>query len=190
MHPIYKSHILKDREQKLENATNDHPALPSIKCASGKYANVLLENISRIYVDENTVLNKVGMKVLILDGIVVCAGICPDKRNDDLTVFDMLGGVVTPAMVLGYSHLGLEEISAEPRTSNGVAIETDLKTGGTRAADGLRTGLDESRILKSAFNAGVLTAVAVPRGDGMLKGQTVAFRTGGSGTSILYVTLN
>ena len=79
-------------------------------------------------------------------------------------------------MVAGDVTLGLSEISAEPSTRDGTPKNIDPSTGGTRASDGLRVG--NSKMLDAAWRAGVLTAVSVPSGEGLVRGTSVGFLVG------------
>lgn len=82
----------------------------------------------------------------------------------------LVKGVVAP-----YSPFGLEEISQESTTHDGRLKGFDPAQP-ARAADGLRVG--DSQQLTAAYRAGVLTAVAVPKAEGVVKGLSVGFAVG------------
>ena len=168
------------KQPKIEDA---YISKQNLACKSKTYDNIVLTNISTIYVDEKTTLTGSNLRIVVKDGLITCLGKVSQCAylSDQIQVIDMYGGVIYPGMVLGISKLGLEEISAEETTKNGLAKGFDLATGGTRAADGLRVGMDASKMLTAAYNAGVLIAVASPKGKGVVHGQPVSFKIGAKG---------
>jgi hypothetical protein len=82
--------------------------------------------------------------------------------------------------VAGHCKLGLDEIPSEQITRDGISKGLDESMGGSQAVDGLKVGLIDSRIMNAAYKAGVLTAVSVPRGVGVIDGHPVGFRLGAS----------
>lgn len=157
-------------------------------CKSGSMGNVVLTNVSRIYADKNFTLNGSDLRVIIRNGKVVCMGEKCIPVASDLKI-NMERGVLIPGLVLAQTRLGLEEITAEQKTSNGVSKGYKEESECAKASDGLRVGLESSKVLRSAFHAGILSAVSVPRGDGVVVGQTVSWRLGENGIIIYNLLL-
>jgi hypothetical protein len=157
-------------EPAIENPPVDPltPHLPDEKQTLETYT---VTNISEIYTDRG--LTQQG-SLVVENGLVTClGGSCTPKGS----VFDLKGGVVIPGLVATNLHLGLFEIDAEESTSEGSGTTQDAISGRVQAVDGLRVGGGSKRLL-NAYRGGVLTAVSVPGGSGLVLGQSVGFRTG------------
>ena len=181
-HPTHDA-IMKDAMHDNEEKVESYEEVKNLnfECMDSSSRNVVLTNISSIYASESVHL--VGsLRIIIADGIIECFGSDSDCHASTTThQINMQRGVIIPGLVLGMSHLGLEEITSEQRTSNGVSRVDVLKSGGTRAADGLRVGLDGSKVQKSAYFGGVTRSVSVPRGSGVVLGQATHFILGVDG---------
>ncbi|KAJ3078292.1 hypothetical protein HK102_004600 [Quaeritorhiza haematococci] len=150
-----------------------------------------IKNIGTLYADESTTMYGPDLTVFVKDAVVRCIGSMNEcgaegekgvwPLDEEVVVFDVMNGTVIPGIIASHVRLGLEEIESEWTTRDGRAIGFDPASGGTRAVDGLRVGLDQSKQLTAAFRAGVVAAVAVPRASGLVKGQSTAFWTGADG---------
>ncbi|KAJ3117413.1 hypothetical protein HDU96_006794 [Phlyctochytrium bullatum] len=127
-------------------------------------------NASKIFADEGVVEKG---SVVVEGGQVTCVGECRAKGK----VFDLMGGVIIPGLIGANTDLGLVEIPPEALTNDGTSSSADAIAGHVRAVDGLRVG-GGSKTLNEAFRGGVLTSISVPVTDGMVRGLSVAFRTG------------
>lgn len=88
----------------------------------------------------------------------------------DATVVSLRNGHMVQAAIAFGSHLGLEEISAEPSTNDG---ENDADSF-SAAADGLSF---DTKALRAAYSHGVSRAITAPSfSGGGFKGSSVGFR--------------
>ncbi|KAJ3224410.1 hypothetical protein HDU81_008568 [Chytriomyces hyalinus] len=131
-----------------------------------------ITNIGLLYANETSILR--DTRLVVESGIVTCMGQSCQIRGE---VFDLKGGVVIPGLIASGVSIGLREISSEQSTNDGQSSSQDVLDGVVRAKDGLRVG-GSSKALQFAFRSGVLTAISVPDGEGMLDGISVTFRTG------------
>ena len=156
-HPIYDSFMSKQSDLTAEKF--EHPPLPEIKCDGVPKSNEWsLVNLSRVYVNEQTIIEDQSVRINIKDGKITCIGrTCPITSIQ----IDAQGGVATPGLVLGYTRLGLEEISEEPVTKDGNAKGMEIESGGPSAVDGLRVGTDTSRMLYAAVQGGMFLLSSV-----------------------------
>jgi hypothetical protein len=143
----------------------------------------LMINISRIYADESTTVE--NGEILVLNGTIKCIaqkGLCKMNSIDTLQVIDANGGSVIPVISenAGRSRLGLEEIPSEKITSNGYMNDIPSSLPVPMARDGLRLNYNNSKLIQSVHRAGVLTAIAIPRSEGVFSGTSCAFLTGSS----------
>lgn len=117
------------------------------------------------------------LSVVIEDNEVVCTGRCQHhlaKMSMNVPVYDLGGeGVVLPSMLsVGTPLLGLQEISLEPTTGDGIG-SVDSKIA--HAVDGLKFG---GLHMEEAYKAGILIGVTAPASEHIVQGVSVAFSTG------------
>ncbi|KAI8829693.1 hypothetical protein BJ741DRAFT_622048 [Chytriomyces cf. hyalinus JEL632] len=136
-----------------------------------------ITNIGLLYANETSTLR--DARLVVEKGIVTCMGQSCQIRGK---AFDLNGGVVIPGLIASGVSIGLREISSEQSTNDGQSSSQDVLDGVVRAKDGLRVG-GNSKALQFAYRSGVLTAISVPDGEGMLDGISVTFRTGAEGYS-------
>ncbi|KAI9331590.1 hypothetical protein BDR26DRAFT_870060, partial [Obelidium mucronatum] len=131
-----------------------------------------VSNISRIFASETS--NAETDKLVVEKGIISCIG---NKCESKGFVFDLKQGVIIPGLIAASVPIGLQEIGQEQGTWDGVGGTADAVGGFVYAKDGLRVG-GESKLQEYAWKSGVLTAVSVPKGSGLVVGVSTAFRTG------------
>ncbi|KAI0342085.1 carbohydrate esterase family 9 protein [Trametopsis cervina] len=126
--------------------------------------------------------------VLVKNGRVICFG---NKRcsaqaslGDSAEVIDLNGGSIAPGLTTFGSALGLEEITAEPSTNDGLVFDPLVQkipsiVGGdaalVRAVDGLQFGGRDTLL---AYHSGVTTAITAPVGAVFYAGLSTTFSTG------------
>ncbi|KAI5115486.1 hypothetical protein M0805_007780 [Coniferiporia weirii] len=159
---------------------------------------VAFTNVSSVWVREPTsgqikelvsADNSFGVAV-IEGGKVVCAGstsTCTSHlTSPDVTMVDLQGGSISPGLVSSGTYLGLQEISMEESTVDGVvydafATKVPKILGGDsaviHAADGL---MFSTRSMLLAYRAGVTSAITAPMSEGFLSGLSVHLSTGAS----------
>ncbi|KAJ4473612.1 carbohydrate esterase family 9 protein [Lentinula aciculospora] len=106
-------------------------------------------------------------------------------KDSDITVVDLQGGSISPALLFYGSPLGLQHITLEPSTTDGVIhdpLSSDAPSilGNStliRAADGLQYG---SRDALMAYRSGVTTAITAPEHNQFFFGLGTCFSTGAS----------
>ncbi|KAF8438173.1 hypothetical protein L210DRAFT_3482342 [Boletus edulis BED1] len=125
--------------------------------------------------------------VFVEDGEIVCAGTmgtCTSFLGDKgLTVINLEGGSITPALVSAGTSLGLQEIASEASTVDGTvfdplqgSIPAVLGNGSIiYAVDGLMFG---TRDALNAYRSGVSTAITSPISNGLLGGVGTYFSLG------------
>ncbi|KAJ3123381.1 hypothetical protein HK100_011628 [Physocladia obscura] len=133
-------------------------------------ASYTVSNIGKIFAQESEVLNGT---IVVENGIITCLG---QKCKPAGIVFNLHGGVVIPGLISAAAGLGLEEISTDASTTDGILSVEDVLAGFAFAKDGLRVGGD-GKLLESAWKAGVLTGISAPKSEGLVQGVSVAFRT-------------
>ncbi|KAI8391310.1 uncharacterized protein BYT42DRAFT_556455 [Radiomyces spectabilis] len=176
---------------KLEDHGLDNPMSFDEAC-DNNVDSFVLRNISRLFMSPEEIYDasELGhdISMVVKEGKLLCAGTNCGRRNIDWPhfspVFEMGGAVVIPGMISTGNPLGLQEIQAESRTTDGYAqndvYDAALPQKIVRAVDGLKfNGLH----LQKAFKAGVTASVSQPliMGD-LLAGVSVAFRTGTQNT--------
>ncbi|KAG6900680.1 hypothetical protein C0993_004990 [Termitomyces sp. T159_Od127] len=117
-----------DKEAKL---ALEYDGLPPLKPVVDDSGVVLFTNISSIYLRKGSVIqesfaaadNTYGT-VIIDNGNVVCAGDCSDVSvATNARHVNLEGGSISPSLVTFGSPLGLEEISGEPSTRDGIVFD-------------------------------------------------------------------
>ena len=111
--------------------------------------------------------------IVVQNGVITCLGA---KCQPIGHVVDMHQSFVIPGIIAAGVHLGLEEISSESVTSAGRAEPDDVKP--VYSSYGLRVGRKHSRMLDSAFKAGITTAISSLRFTGSIGAYSTAFRVG------------
>ncbi|CAG8484063.1 3339_t:CDS:2 [Funneliformis caledonium] len=149
-------------------------------------SSVVINNIGKIFVDKDTILepnNNSSVKdenisMIIKDGLVECIGNCAISNHNSSEMIDLNGGYVLPGIVAIGASLGLIEIDLEPSTTDGfvpIINHPDSVDQVMKAIDGLKFG---GKHLDVAYKAGVLSSITSPLSFGLIKGISVAFKTG------------
>lgn len=150
-----------------------------------------------------------GAMAVVKSGKIICSGskeLCGSHLTvEESPVINLQGGVLAPGLIAFGSPLGLEEISAEASTNDGVAPDGLSKSvsslaGGSevlvRASDGLQFGGRSALYVcfltswsqfaklylpqRLAYMSGVTAAVSAPVSYGFIAGLGAAFSLGAS----------
>ncbi|KZT43545.1 hypothetical protein SISSUDRAFT_1039974 [Sistotremastrum suecicum HHB10207 ss-3] len=167
--------------------TIEYDGLPPLKYR--KIDSVLFTNVAHVFafsgktiVDRLLEYGSTLGQVLVTNGSITCAQtVCMTGVPIGIEVVDLEGGSINPGLLAYGPDIGLEEISAESSTNDGVVLDP-LKDripsilGGEgsliRAADGIQFG---GRDLLLASRAGVTRAVTAPSHSGFWGGLSVYF---------------
>ncbi|CAG8467170.1 8979_t:CDS:10 [Ambispora gerdemannii] len=150
-------------------------------------SSVLIKNIGKVYLDENSELDAITsdselISLFVKEGIIECLGVsCNDETvSNTIDVIDLNGGYVLPGITAVCSDLGLAEIISEDTANDGNVLSLSHPNDTDHlvyAIDGLKFG---GRHLEEAYKAGILSAVTPPlSSEGVVNGISVAFKTGG-----------
>nr|OQO16537.1 hypothetical protein B0A51_16202 [Rachicladosporium sp. CCFEE 5018] len=150
------------------------PEVPTMAEASTSHQDMIITGVTSILLPDFEELEsaKEATTVLIVNGSISCISSCTAEiatMGNAQTLHLENGHMVPPATAL-FSHLGLEEISAETDTKDG----NNNAESYSAAAQGLSLDL---KTLRAAYRHGVTTAITAPgyRGGGF-KGSSVSFR--------------
>ncbi|KAG5353785.1 hypothetical protein C0989_002568 [Termitomyces sp. Mn162] len=170
-----------------------YDGLPPLEPAVDDSGVVLFTNVSSIYLRKGPVIQEIFAAadehihgtVIVDNGHIVCAGDCSDVSvATNARHVDLEGGSISPSLVTFGSPLGLEEITYEPSTNDGVVFdplggEVPSIVGGDgsiiRAVDGLQFAGRDTLL---AYRAGVTKSVVAPSSNGFLSGLSTVFSTG------------
>lgn len=136
--------------------TLSHDGLPPLLPNKTSHGTVVFTNVSEVYMRKNAEIHELltaqiepGV-VVVHGGRIVCSGTastCQSTFGEHKDTIDLHGGSITPGLVTFGSPLGLQEISGEVSTSDGLILDPllldipELAGGGRaviRAADGLQ----------------------------------------------------
>ncbi|KZP34593.1 carbohydrate esterase family 9 protein [Athelia psychrophila] len=131
--------------------------------------------------------------VVVINGSVACAGpqdTCASVMSSDATTIDLKGGSISPGFMSYGSPLGLEQISAEESTNDGIIMDPLVRSLPSvhseetipHALDALQYATRDSLL---AYRAGVVSAVTAPDHDLFLSGISVAFSLGDQNKPII-----
>lgn len=132
--------------------TIEYEGLPPLEPATQTSGTVLFRNVSSFWIRDESGevhMSHAPENVLVKGGAIVWSGSDAELTSvDGVTVVDLQGGSIAPALVSAGSALGLQEIQAEDSTSDGVvfdplSMEIPTILGERtliRAADGLQFG--------------------------------------------------
>ncbi|KAG6903044.1 hypothetical protein C0995_007477 [Termitomyces sp. Mi166 len=169
-----------------------YDGLPPLEPAVDDSGVVLFTNVSSIYLRKGSVIQEIFVAtnenahgtVVVDEGRIVCAGDCSDvSATANVRYVDLEGGSISPSFVTFGSPLGLEEISEEPSTKDGVVFDPLREkvpsiVGGDgsiiQAVDGLQFAGRDTLL---AYRAGVTKAVVAPSSYGFLSGLSTVFST-------------
>ncbi|KAJ3568393.1 hypothetical protein NP233_g5742 [Leucocoprinus birnbaumii] len=184
----------KDAQEAVE-----YDGLPPLEPKKKTEETVVFTNVQTVYRPNNyrvkrefTVKNGDENGVVVVkNGRIICSGgqqarCLTDNLLADpkVTLVDLKGGSISPGLVSYGSNLGLEEITFESSTTDGLALDSLLKPipkilGGDFlllwAADGLQFG---TRGALLAYRYGVTSAVTAPAHQAFAGGLGVAFSLG------------
>ncbi|KAN0084286.1 hypothetical protein V8E55_007790 [Tylopilus felleus] len=165
--------------------------LPPLEATPVTSGGILFRNISSMWRRDESGVHPVFRSrdadegiVFVEEGKIVCSGAMGEcssfASGSGLTVIDLEGGSIAPALVSAGSALGLQEIAMEASTSDGAvydplqgSVPAVLGEGSiTRAVDGLVFGTRDALL---AYRSGVSTAVTSPISDGLLGGLGTYF---------------
>ncbi|KAJ7078078.1 hypothetical protein C8R44DRAFT_896061 [Mycena epipterygia] len=161
--------------------------LPPLEAPTQVSETVLFRNVSSLWTrDESGIrLSKAPENVLVKGGVIMWSGSDAEltSLNEALTVVDLQGGSISPALVSAGSMIGLQEIAAEPSTGDGLVFDPLTMEVPTilgehilmRAADGLQFGTRDALL---AYRDGVASAITPPFGLGVFQGLSVFFSLG------------
>ncbi|THH10380.1 hypothetical protein EW145_g1372 [Phellinidium pouzarii] len=157
---------------------------------------VAFTNVSNIWLRDHDVrqIKELGFAgdspgvVVVESGEIICAGSAAacalHLTSADVTTFDLRGGSISPGLVSCGTYLGLQEISMEKSTVDGVVYDGFSEKmpkilGGEdaviRAADGL---MFATRNMLLAYRAGVTSGITAPASEGFFSGLSAHFSTG------------
>ncbi|KAK6439810.1 hypothetical protein LTR95_003969 [Oleoguttula sp. CCFEE 5521] len=150
------------------------PEVPAMAEESMSHTDMIITGVTSVLLPgfEELAVSDTPTTILITNGSISCIGTCKSEIatiSNPTTLHLQNGHVVPPATAL-FSHLGLEEISAESDTKDG----NNNAESYSSAVQGLSLDL---KTLRAAYRHGVTTAVTAPgyRGGGF-KGSSVSFR--------------
>ncbi|KAL6305041.1 carbohydrate esterase family 9 protein [Sparassis latifolia] len=172
-----------------------YEGLPPLEPTKAASSHVLFTSVktlfARVGTDVEEVYNAQGEEIGVVaveNGSITCQGAWESCVTPALMaaaeIIDVHGGSVSPGLVTYGSPLGLEEISAELSTNDGVVYDPLVDKvppvlGGdgaiVRAVDGLQYGGRDSLL---AYRAGVTTGITAPSHYYFLAGISTSFSTG------------
>lgn len=151
--PASQQHVPKtpNFDQEIRD-TIKFEGLPPLEAPTQISGTVLFRNVSSLWTrDESGIrLSEAPENVLVKGGVIMWSGSDDELTSLDeaLTVVDLQGGSISPALVSTGSMIGLQEIAGEPSTGDGLVFDPLTMEIPTilgehilmRAADGLQFG--------------------------------------------------
>ncbi|EKM81023.1 hypothetical protein AGABI1DRAFT_127066 [Agaricus bisporus var. burnettii JB137-S8] len=175
-----------------------HDGLPPLEPRKKVFGTTVFTNVKNLYWPETHGVQRqiiaqddaeLGV-VVVQNGSIVCKGghracfVESLLTDQGVAVINLDGGSVSPGLVSYGSNLGLEEITLESSTTDGLAPDPLLQPvpkilGGDflllRAADGLQFGTRHALL---AYRSGVTSAVVAPTHQAFIGGLGVFFSLG------------
>ncbi|CCM03593.1 uncharacterized protein FIBRA_05730 [Fibroporia radiculosa] len=176
-----------------------HSGLPPLKAAQSTSDIVVFTNVTHVWVKDaaqgvvdlfamSNNDNLQGTVVVAENGRIVCSGssvLCASYvTHPEAEAIDLKGGSLQPGLVSFGSALGLQEISMESSTTEGVSydpftMEVPSIAGGSgympRAIDALQYGTRDALL---AYRHGVTVGVTAPERTSLLGGLSAGFALG------------
>jgi len=152
----------------LVNGASRLSTTPTTACSGAALTSYTVVDVT-VYTG---IVSIVGANIVVVNGIISCAGLASDGCVASGATFSVPGGVVIPGIISPYTDVGLMEVESEDNSQDGMA---NLDNGANiYAADGIKL---QTRHIWAAFAGGVTSHLAIPQGNGLIAGYSATFYT-------------